>query len=128
MLNTIDLHTGILYNVYSLITLHLLYLVFCIVMASLQATADSIRAAVGSISTCSPVTATLLSELLLPKTSVQHITTASSSIKSTKTTASSKHKSTKPASKSRNQKVASEDKAEKGRNQLSPKERSILAT
>jgi hypothetical protein len=32
-------------------------------MASLQANADSIRAAVGSISTCTPATAALLSDL-----------------------------------------------------------------
>jgi separase len=104
------------------------YSVFCIVMASFQATADSIRAAVSSISTCTPATATLLSDLLLPKTDVQHVTSTSNPINPTKPIVSSKSKPTKPAARSRNQKVVCEDKPGKVGNQLSPKERLILAT
>jgi len=86
-------------------------------MASLQANADSIRAAVGSISTCTPATAALLSDLLLPKFDAQHVTKATSSTKPAKSAAPN----------SRRKKVIVEDKAECG-NHLSPRERSILAT
>jgi separase len=97
-------------------------------MASLPATADSIRAAVTSISACTPGTVIQLSDLLLPKTNIQHATNTSKSTKTTKFILSAKQKSTKPAARSRNQKVVCEDKPGKDGNELSPKERSILAT
>jgi separase len=97
-------------------------------MASLQVTADAIRIAVGSVSTCTPSTTTQLSDLLLPKIDIQHARKASNSTKITKPTAPSKQKSTKPGPKSRNEKVACEDKVDRVGNQLSSKERLILAT
>ncbi|KAE9379236.1 hypothetical protein N431DRAFT_478299 [Stipitochalara longipes BDJ] len=96
-------------------------------MASLQATADSIRAAVGSVSTCTTATATLLSDLLLAKTDVQHVTSASSTIKPKKSTTSSKQKATKSTSKSQLAKLVCDNSGNDG-NQLSSKERSIFAT
>ncbi|KAJ5038400.1 uncharacterized protein L3040_007263 [Drepanopeziza brunnea f. sp. 'multigermtubi'] len=95
-------------------------------MASLQATADSIRSAVGSASTCTPATVSILSKLLLPRTDIQ-TTTGKKPVKSA---TASKAKSTKAApTKSRTKKVVVvEEEGRKDEEELSPKERSILAT
>ncbi|KAG4435850.1 hypothetical protein IFR05_008676 [Cadophora sp. M221] len=99
-------------------------------MASLQTTADSIRNAVASASTCTPVTVATLSELLLPKSEAQN-TTAPNAKKLVKAAGASKQKNTRtPAAKSKTKKIVvdSEDHGDGEREQLSPKERSILAT
>ncbi|TVY43349.1 Separin [Lachnellula subtilissima] len=100
-------------------------------MASLHETADSIRAAVGSTTTCTPATATILSDLLLPKITIVPKPLAGNSKKPTRSALSSK--ATKPAvAKTRGRKVSFAEKEDttefKDTNQLSPKERSILAT
>lgn len=96
-------------------------------MAPSQTAAETIRASVGSPSTCTPGTATILSELLLPKADLQHSVTTV--VKGTaKTAAASRTKVTKvAAAKSRAKKVVV-DVCEEDGEQLSPKERSILAT
>ncbi|TVY17118.1 Separin [Lachnellula arida] len=100
-------------------------------MASLQETADSIRAAVSSTTTCTPATATILSDLLLPKITIVPKPLAGNSKKPSKSALSSK--ATKPTgAKTRGRKVSFAEKENrtesKDDNQLSPKERSILAT
>ena len=102
--------------------------VFYIIMASLQATVDSIRAAVSSTSTCTPTTATVLSDLLLPKSNAPDIIVSTNSKKAPKSGASSKAKPTAAASRSRGKKVVVHEDVPDHGNQLSPKERSILAT
>src|SRR6266536_2777025 len=98
-------------------------------MTSLQATADSIRAAVSSTSTCTPATATILSDLLLPKPNIQTTIAPSNSKKSTKSVAPSKQKASNVApGKPRGRKIVDQEKAQEHVDQLSPKERSILAT
>ncbi|KAH9222780.1 cell division-associated protein-like protein bimb [Leptodontidium sp. 2 PMI_412] len=99
-------------------------------MASLQTTADSIRSAVASASTCTPATVIALSELLLPKSEAQN-TTAPNAKKPVKAAAASKQKNTRtPAAKTKTKKIVveSEDHGDGEGEQLSPKERSILAT
>ncbi|PSS18621.1 hypothetical protein M430DRAFT_140007 [Amorphotheca resinae ATCC 22711] len=93
-------------------------------MASLQATADSIRAAVASTSTCSPATATILNDLLLPKSNGSKTATVAVPEKASKTPGG---KGIKTPAKPRVRKAEKENAQEHG-NQLSPKERSILAT
>ncbi|KAH7418438.1 cell division-associated protein-like protein bimb [Cadophora sp. MPI-SDFR-AT-0126] len=97
-------------------------------MASLQATADSIRSAVGSASTCTQATVTILSELLLPKSEAQN-TTGTIVKKPIKATAASKTKPARTtAAKTRTKKTVTETEVHEDGEQLSPKERSILAT
>ncbi|KAH7360680.1 cell division-associated protein-like protein bimb [Rhexocercosporidium sp. MPI-PUGE-AT-0058] len=98
-------------------------------MASLQATADSIRSSVASASTCTPATVTILSELLLPKTEAQN-TTAANAKKPVKVAANSRQKITRtPAAKTRTKRIVVDSEHGEGEGeQLSPKERSILAT
>ncbi|TVY71488.1 Separin, partial [Lachnellula suecica] len=100
-------------------------------MASLHATADSIRAAVSSTSTCTPATATILSDLLLPKPSIAPKAAAGNLKKPAKSALTSR--ATKPgAAKTRGRKVSFAEKDNikeyQDEDQLSPKERSILAT
>jgi separase len=96
-------------------------------MSSLQATADSVRAAVGSTSTCTPATATTLNDLLLPKINVSN---PAASKLTTKSAATAKARSGKVApTKTRGKKVVDADEHKHGDGeQLSAKERSILAT
>ena len=96
-------------------------------MSSLQATADSVRAAVGSTSTCTPTTATVLNDLLLPKINVSDPETSKPL---TKAAATAKGRSGKVApAKTRGKKVVFADENKHGDGeQLSAKERSILAT
>ncbi|PVH87040.1 cell division-associated protein-like protein bimb [Cadophora sp. DSE1049] len=97
-------------------------------MASLQTTANSIRSAVGSASTCTPATVTTLSELLLPKSEAQN-TTGTIAKKPVKATAASRTKPTRTtAAKTRTKKIVEETEVHEDGEQLSPKERSILAT
>jgi separase len=99
-------------------------------MASLQASADAVRAAVSSTSTCTPATVTLLGELLIPTCVAQNppITTKSRSKPTAKSVEIAKSKTTKAtAVKSRGKKVDKEN-AQNHEDHLSPKERSILAT
>ncbi|KAK0129619.1 hypothetical protein ONS96_000183 [Cadophora gregata f. sp. sojae] len=97
-------------------------------MASLQTTADSIRTAVTSASTCSPATVTILNELLLPKSEAQN-TTGTTAKKPVKATAASKTKPARTsAAKTRTKKSVAETEVHEDGEQLSPKERSILAT
>src|SRR3954452_14899289 len=98
-------------------------------MAALQTSANSVRAAVGSISTCTPSTTTILSELLLPKSNAQtpNISTKAKSKKPTGLSQTRGPKSTKATSVKPRSRVLPED-VEDHEEQLSPKERSILAT
>lgn len=102
--------------------------VLYIIMASLQATADSIRAAVSSTSTCSPGIATILSDLLLPKANAPDTMPPTNSKKVPKSGALPKTKPPAAASKSRGKKAVVQEDVQDPANQLSPKERSILAT
>ncbi|KAG0646754.1 Separase [Hyphodiscus hymeniophilus] len=96
-------------------------------MTSLHAVADSIRAAVESTSTCTPATATTLNDLLLPKT---HSPNIAASKPIPKSTVGQNGRSGKAAlAKTRGKKVACVDeKKSEHAEQLSAKERSILAT
>ncbi|KAL2074392.1 hypothetical protein VTL71DRAFT_8170 [Oculimacula yallundae] len=97
-------------------------------MASLQTTADSIRSAVASASTCTPATVSMLSELLLPKTETQN-TTKTNIKKPVKAVGPAKSKITKTAAaKPRPKKIVVDSEEHGDGPHLSPKERSILAT
>ena len=92
-------------------------------MAAFQDLVDSIRAAVSSTSTCTPLTVTTLNDLLLPKTNESN-----TSRPITKSTLVAKGKGGRAApAKARGKKVAVADENKDGE-QLSAKERSILAT
>jgi separase len=95
-------------------------------MDSLQATAASIRAAVSSPSTCTPATATILSDLLLPKSDGPYTTTTTNSKKPTISAAATKLKTGKTPVGGRKKIKVEVDIHED--DQLSLKERSILAT
>lgn len=97
-------------------------------MACLQASADSIRAAICSTSTCTPATVAVLSELLLLKSNVQTSGTAVDPKKPNNFGNNARSKSTKTTvAKSRSKRVDQEVSQGYGE-QLSVKERSILAT
>ncbi|CZS93527.1 related to cell division-associated protein [Rhynchosporium graminicola] len=97
-------------------------------MASLQTTADSVRVAVNSASTCTPATVSILSELLLPKPEAQNTTISNTKKPMKANSTTTKQKTTRtPAAKTRTQKIVV-DEEHGDRPQLSPKERSILAT
>ena len=94
-------------------------------MASLQATADSVRAALCSTSTCTPATCTTLSDLLLPKANASEVGNHKSI---TKGAPVARGRSGKAApAKGKTVVFADENKHGEGK-QLSAKERSILAT
>ncbi|KAK2630206.1 hypothetical protein QTJ16_001026 [Diplocarpon rosae] len=96
-------------------------------MSSLQTTADSVRIAVCSASTCTSATVTILSELLLPRSEVQ-ATIGTTKKETMKPAPVSKTKITRiAAAKTRTKKVVEENTCTEGK-QLSPKERCILAT
>ncbi|CZR54447.1 related to cell division-associated protein [Phialocephala subalpina] len=97
-------------------------------MSTAHATAESIRAALSSPSTCTPATSTILSNLLLPKPDVQTSTTSIKSRKPASASATAKSKPTKAlAAKSRVKKGSEDGTCEDG-GRLSPKEAFILAT
>lgn len=96
-------------------------------MASLQVSADSIRAAVGSTSTCKPTTATILNELLLPKIASPDSAASKSTAESTATAKGRGRKAAPVKPKGKKALFTDENKHSDGE-QLSAKERSILAT
>ncbi|KAI6709801.1 hypothetical protein JHW43_007660 [Diplocarpon mali] len=96
-------------------------------MASLKTTADLIQMAVCLASTCTPATVTVLTELLLPRLEVQ-TTTGTIKKKERNSGPASKAKTTKAAASKPSTKKVVEEKQCKEGNQLSPKERCILAT
>ncbi|TAQ87763.1 hypothetical protein B7494_g3918 [Chlorociboria aeruginascens] len=93
-------------------------------MVSVQTSAESIRAAVSSTSTCTPATVSLLSNLLLPETKTIDENTPKVS-KSNSGLSEQKRKAKAPVTKTRPKKELSEENAQ---HQVSLKERSILAT
>lgn len=93
-------------------------------MSSCQATADLVRAAITSTSTCSPATVTQLSDLLSAKSNGPKTITA----KTTKATVQAKLKATKAPAKPRATKADNVVEIQDDGDRLSPKERSILAT
>ncbi|KAF8864117.1 hypothetical protein BDZ45DRAFT_797628 [Acephala macrosclerotiorum] len=96
-------------------------------MSTAHATAESIRAALSSPSTCTPATSTILSDLLLPKPGVQSSAASTKLRKQTTNSATVNSKATKtPAAKSRAKKV--EDATHEDEGKLSPREAFILAT
>jgi separase len=98
-------------------------------MSSSQATADFIRDAVTSTSTCSPATVKQLSDLLLPKVNGSKSDARSISGKASKAPVGGKSKSTTSQAKPRATTAADKDGDAQGDgDRLSPKERSILAT
>ncbi|OWO98493.1 hypothetical protein B2J93_2228 [Marssonina coronariae] len=96
-------------------------------MVSSQTTADLIQMAVCLASTCTPATVTVLTELLLPRLEVQ-TTTGTIKKKERNSGPASKAKTTKAAASKPSTKKVVEEKQCKEGNQLSPKERCILAT
>jgi separase len=98
-------------------------------MDSLLDTAGSVRAAISSTTTCSPATVTLLTDLLLPKSSTAETKGLQVSKIIDKATAKTAKKSTvrAPQSRTRTNVVEKENVNNHGE-QLSIKERSILAT
>ncbi|KUJ21034.1 uncharacterized protein LY89DRAFT_778661 [Mollisia scopiformis] len=95
-------------------------------MSTAHASAESIRAILSSPSTCTPATSTILSDLLLPKSSTQN---APANAKSKKTTAASaRTKSTRPPAVKARAKKGGEDGICENEVGLSPKEAFTLAT
>lgn len=102
-------------------------------MSSYHAEAESIRAAIKSTSTCTPETVTTLSDLLLPKSSLQSENRSIPISNARKTTASATNSKTKPQkapAKSRAKKVQIHDQENQHEDvhEISQKARSILAT
>jgi len=97
-------------------------------MASLQAATEAVRASVGSTSTCTPATATTLSDLLLPNAIPKDSNVPGRSKVLNSTASGVKSKATKPPVRSRTKKAEQENSREHEEEHLSPKERSILAT
>jgi separase len=98
-------------------------------MGSLLETAGSVRDAISSTTTCSPATVTLLTDLLLPKSSTADTKGSTISKANDKITVKTVKKSTvrAPQARSRTNVVEKENVNNHGE-QLSTKERSILAT
>lgn len=89
-------------------------------MATLREQAETVKAAVASVTTCTPATTVLLKELLLPR-EADLSSTASKDSKSTKTSRTAKTKQNAPTSRSK--KVEAGEKPE-----LSEKEKALLAS
>lgn len=93
-------------------------------MASLQDQAETAKAAVASIATCTPATTVLLKELLLPKDLQGSSTSTTKETKTSKSArATTNTKQNEAASSTDGKKAAGEDKPE-----LSAKEKALLAT
>lgn len=97
-------------------------------MASLQATSGLIRDSISSTSTCTPEIVNTLSDLLLPKPSISKPSAPLASKKPTKTNSATTVKVKPGAAKPRGKKVVEQENIHVHNDQLSPKERSILAT
>jgi separase len=97
-------------------------------MASSQASADSIRVAVGSASTCTSATTALLSDLLSPKPNEGAVATITLKKAPQSTTASAQRAGKPPTGRGRSKTTVSVLEDGEWKDQLPPKERSILAT
>ncbi|KAG9247297.1 peptidase family C50-domain-containing protein [Calycina marina] len=97
-------------------------------MSSPQARADAVRASVSSALTCTPSTATILSDLLLPKIALRNSNDPVRAKTAKGITATARGKATKTSVKSRPKNVEKENVQEQEDEHLSLKERSILAT
>jgi len=96
-------------------------------MTSLQVKAESIRSALVSTSTCNAATVTLLDELLSTRPGLQPLETASNA-KSSSKGASAPRQRTARAPKLTFQDIARQKDGNLAKDELSPKEKAILAT